>query len=442
MRLLSAFIILLASTNLLAAAFFQAPSNWARPGATLDLDFRNDRYVLNGTNYIGIANFITASGATFTRASNATYIDSTGTIATASSNTPRMEYDSETLARRGILIEEGSTNILTYSSDFTNSWAVAPALTISPSAQVAPDGTITGNLITANGSGLSYFAKSGLSVTPNAWTSSSIYLKPVSLNDVYFEIGDNGGTGGIAHFDLVTMNSEWFGGPSVNRGQLKITKLKNGWLRIQASYKYGASSTGYMGYNVYIGAYGNGVGSAHFWGAQLELKPFASNYIPTTSAAASRADDNFSIPTASWYNSTTGTFLATSHGQLNGMQLGYSRIIGLTGGKSILGFSDVDTNIFETFTGQVLHISHPVMSLPTTTVTTPVSLGISWNQGTTTRSMATGGVTVSQTGYAGDYTGTEIYPGGSDYDFLNAALCRISFYPQFYPTNFLKGMSN
>lgn len=50
---------------------WQTPQ-WWRNGATLDMDFLNDRYYLSGTEYSGISNFITASGATFTRNSSAT----------------------------------------------------------------------------------------------------------------------------------------------------------------------------------------------------------------------------------------------------------------------------------------------------------------------------------------------------------------------------------
>ena len=47
---------------------------------------------------------------TFTRASTATYFDSTGTLTTAAINAPRFDYNPSTLEARGLLMEEPRTN--------------------------------------------------------------------------------------------------------------------------------------------------------------------------------------------------------------------------------------------------------------------------------------------------------------------------------------------
>ena len=48
---------------------------------------------------------------TFTRASTATYFDVTGTLQTATANTPRWDYDLVTHALRGLLMEDARTNL-------------------------------------------------------------------------------------------------------------------------------------------------------------------------------------------------------------------------------------------------------------------------------------------------------------------------------------------
>jgi hypothetical protein len=57
---------------------------------------------------------------TFTRASSATRVNSSGTIVTASTDVARIDYDPVTLACKGLLFEEARTNLLTYSEQFDN----------------------------------------------------------------------------------------------------------------------------------------------------------------------------------------------------------------------------------------------------------------------------------------------------------------------------------
>lgn len=52
-------------------------------------------------------------GFTHTRASKATYFDSTGTLQEAANDVPRFDYDPVTLAFRGLLIEDAKTNYIT-----------------------------------------------------------------------------------------------------------------------------------------------------------------------------------------------------------------------------------------------------------------------------------------------------------------------------------------
>ena len=58
---------------------------------------------------------------TFTRASTGTYLDSDGLLKTATTNTPRIEYDANG-NRKGLLIEEARTNALTRSIPISSVW--------------------------------------------------------------------------------------------------------------------------------------------------------------------------------------------------------------------------------------------------------------------------------------------------------------------------------
>ena len=73
----------------------------ALPPSALRLDFVNDVFTPGGFGSV----------ITFTRASTATHFDATGALQTAAIDTPRIDHDPVTLARRGLLIEAARTNL-------------------------------------------------------------------------------------------------------------------------------------------------------------------------------------------------------------------------------------------------------------------------------------------------------------------------------------------
>jgi len=89
--------------------------------ATLNVDFTS---MTNGGQ---LAN----AGFTFTNATTTarTYINSSGLVATATTNEPRFDYDPTTRAPQGLLVEGTATNLLNWSESFatsggaSNNWA-------------------------------------------------------------------------------------------------------------------------------------------------------------------------------------------------------------------------------------------------------------------------------------------------------------------------------
>lgn len=115
----------------------------------LDLDFTlgtlNTSSTTSGSYNIYTTNTSSnTSIVTFTRSSNATYIGSDGYIKTAGINQPRFEYNAVTKQAKGLLLEVGSTNLISNSGNLAaDSWTSRGIISKStiPNAELGPDGT-------------------------------------------------------------------------------------------------------------------------------------------------------------------------------------------------------------------------------------------------------------------------------------------------------------
>ena len=105
---------------------------------------------------------------TFTRASAASFIGSDGLIQSATTNTPRFDHDPVTLACRGLLMEEGRTNLVfpsaTLSTQTRTVTAVAHTLSFYGSGTIVLSGTHSATVV---GTG-AYPARRTLTFTPTA----------------------------------------------------------------------------------------------------------------------------------------------------------------------------------------------------------------------------------------------------------------------------------
>ena len=141
-----------------------APWNSPMTGtpASLVMDFTANAYGLNGS-----ASALSAIMA-FARSSDATHIGDTGTLQLVGPGIERIEHDPATLARLGLLLEEGRTNLFLQSdtpADQTISVAAVPhVLSFYGSGSIALSGA---HVATLTGSG-PFPARSELAFTPSA----------------------------------------------------------------------------------------------------------------------------------------------------------------------------------------------------------------------------------------------------------------------------------
>lgn len=266
--------------------------------------------------------FTTASldpRVTVTRALNtATVINSSGLIATVNADLPRFDYDSSTLACKGLLIEESRINRILYSEDFSNANWAKTGVTVSANATVAPDGNTTADALVEDGATSLHIAQQFFTFTTATAYTISLFIKP-SLRtwvQVFLPTAAFGAAQG-GYFNLSGAGS--LGNVTGAPTSRTITAFPNGWYRITITATSTASAGGNIGIaaasangvNSYAGS--NGSTALSLWGADLEIGAFATSYIANlaTGTTTRNADvvsmtgTNFS----DWYNQTQGAFV-------------------------------------------------------------------------------------------------------------------------------------
>jgi hypothetical protein len=267
---------------------------------SLDLRFADNKSLMDsvsGQNLI-----------TFSRASSATYIDSTGTLQTASTDVPRFDHNPTTGESLGLLVEEQRTNLLLQSENLGTTWTLSEA-TVSLNTAIAPDGQTTADTVIPSNGALGVPRQDVLLSDSTIYTFS-VFFKTAGLNSVNLQFFNKTNTfHGSKNLDLSTgalSGSEYIGATSV-------VAYGNGWYRLILANL--GSGTGATSPNVRIvpSTTGNGTSGFYIWGAQLEAGSFPTSYIPTTTAAATRAADVATITGtafSSWYRQDEGTVFA------------------------------------------------------------------------------------------------------------------------------------
>lgn len=265
------------------------------------------QYTIWETN-VGLVSKTFADIITFTRASSATFVGSNGLIQSATTNTPRFDYDPVTLAAKGLLIEEQRTNLLIRSDDFS-AWAQLN-VTVTADSTVSPDGTSNADTIALNaGTATKYVGLAATGATvPCVMT---VYAKVGTHS--FIQLMNTGDSSAFANFDISTGVVGTKGGKVTS----SISAAGNGWYRCVAAFDATATITTTFriyGVDTASSSYGGNAtstGNFFLWGAQLEAGSFATSYIPTVASQVTRAVDYASVNTLSpWFNASSGTFYA------------------------------------------------------------------------------------------------------------------------------------
>ena len=184
------------------------------------------------------------------------------------------------------LFEPQSTNLITYSEDFSNSYWTKSGASIVSNNAISPDGTLNASKLvegTNNGNHLIYSAFVSGSAGNNYTTS--FFVK--ANERTWCKILNYGGT--QVFFDL----ENGVVGTETNASG-KIEALSNDWYKISMTYVSQSSERAYL----YIAEddndnsyQGDGTSGIYIWGAQVEQQAYTTSYIPTDGATSTRLQD-------------------------------------------------------------------------------------------------------------------------------------------------------
>jgi hypothetical protein len=264
-------------------------------------------------------------------------------------NVPRLTYQNGGGGCPSLLLEKQSTNLLTWSEDFTNAFYTKFQSSITANATTSPDGTANADKLIADATNEKHGFYAEI-VSPSAGTyTQSAFFKAGEYNFACIRLSTDNDTKRYAVvLNLTTgaiTSTDSSGSPTNTTS--KVDNLGNGWFRLSVTSQhtsgnayptFAVSSTASPTWDNSLPLFtGNGASGIFVYGAQIEASSYPTSYIPTTSASATRVKDNcIKTGVSSLIGQTEGVVFVDF--EMNGQSIGedlYSNEKNLTGSISI-----------------------------------------------------------------------------------------------------------
>lgn len=232
-----------------------------------------------------------------------TYVDSTGVVKNdLAVDQPRWDWST---GKRRLLNEGQSTNLLLRSQEFDNVSWTKTATTITPNNAQSPDGTNGADSIVPAASTAAHFVTQSATVVASTTHTFSVYVASGGATHVQIAYDNGASVGGFMNVRLsdgtVTRGPEAAGGGTAVSGKVEAAF---GGYRLQITAQH-TGTTGRCSVTTLTAATAasglfattttTGAELLNVWGAQLEAQGFASSYIPTAGATATRAVESAKI---------------------------------------------------------------------------------------------------------------------------------------------------
>ena len=236
----------------------------------------------------------------FTRSTGGTRVNKDGLIEMVTNNKPRIDF---TDANGALLLEPQRTNSLLQSNQFDTTWTIPSAGAILDDNQSGIYNTTDAwKLIQNTNTGYHYIQQS---VNLTGDYVYSIYVKKGEYNGLtLFLPSPISSINALSSFNLLT------GSFTTNNHQATSLNIGNDWYRLSAKTKligsHGISL--YVNQTIQQSETGDGTSGIYIQSAQLELGSYATSYIPTQGATATRVVDACSqTPPSGIIGQTEGT---------------------------------------------------------------------------------------------------------------------------------------
>lgn len=234
-----------------------------------------------------------AAGSSITRASTGTRINVSKAMVTETNDVARFTYDPVTGALEGLLNEPSRTNSFVQGTNLSASWlATSGPVVATVNQTTSPTGSVDASKIKENSTANNDYAFA--QVVGNASNSAlSGYFKAAERQAV--ALFSEGAANALATMDLSNGTLFALSGSAATK-QASIKNAGNGLYRLMlgSSNPNNGSGTGFgfsqsPGVSPYVGIVGDGI---YAYGLQYEIGALdASSFIPTTTAAVTRAAD-------------------------------------------------------------------------------------------------------------------------------------------------------